>query len=131
MSLLQLLPVLAYAATAIILIRSASSGAGTWSWVMPAILGATFIAFSLWTVIEDGLIQFWTNHTTTLAGNQVWFDLLISVTLAFILLLPRARAQGMAILPWAIAVATTASIALLVMVARLLWLEQAARARQA
>jgi hypothetical protein len=81
--------------------------------------------------VEDGLIQFWINHTTNLAGSQVWFDLLISVALAFILLLPRARAQGMAILPWAIAVAATASIALLVMVARLLWLEQAARTRQA
>jgi hypothetical protein len=95
-----------------------------------AILGAAFIAFSIWTVLDGGLLPFWFNHTTNLAGNQVWFDLLISVVLAFVLLLPRARAQGMAILPWALAVAASASIALLVMVARLLWLEQTARTRR-
>jgi hypothetical protein len=97
---------------------------------MVALLGAAFIAFSIWTVLDGGLLPFWFNHTTNLAGNQVWFDLLISVVLAFILLLPRARAQGMAVLPWALAVAATASIALLAMVARLLWLEQAARSRR-
>jgi hypothetical protein len=130
MSLLQLLFVVTYAATVAVLIRAASGKASA-PWTLVALLAGVFIAFSVWTVIEDGLLQFWINHTTNLAGNQVWFDLLISVTLAFVLLLPRARSQGMAILPWAIAVAATASIALLVMLARVLWLEQAARTRRA
>jgi hypothetical protein len=129
MSLLQVLPVLAYAVAVATLIWTARAEAPG-SWRVAAILGAAFIAFSIWTVLDGGLLPFWFNHTTNLAGNQVWFDLLISVVLAFVLLLPRARAQGMAILPWALAVAATASIALLVMVARLLWLEQTARTRR-
>jgi hypothetical protein len=84
MSLLQLLFVVTYAATVAVLIRAASSKAST-PWTLVALLAAAFIAFSVWTVIEDGLIQFWINHTTNLAGSQVWFDLLISVALAFIL----------------------------------------------
>ena len=128
MSLLEVLPVLAYAAAVATLVWVAVAPVRG-SWRIVALLGAAFIAFSLWTVLDGGLLPFWFNHTTNLAGNQVWFDLLISVVLAFILLLPRARAQGMAILPWALAVAATASIALLVMVARLLWLERATQTR--
>lgn len=129
MSLLEVLPVLAYAAAVATLIWVARGNPPA-SWRGATLLGAAFVAFSIWTVVDGGLLPFWFNHTTNLAGNQVWFDLLISVVLAFVLLLPRARAQGMAILPWALAVAATASIALLVMVARLLWLEDAARRRQ-
>jgi hypothetical protein len=126
MSLLEVLPVLTYGAAVATLIWSARAEVRG-SWLIVALLAAVFIAFSFWTVLDGGLLPFWFNHTTNLAGNQVWFDLLISVVLAFVLMLPRARAQGMAILPWAIAVAATASIALLVMVARLLWLEERAR----
>lgn len=129
MSLLEILPILAYIAAIGTLIWAALAVPPK-SWRLVALLGVAFIAFSIWTLLSGGLLPFWFNHTTNLAGNQVWFDLLISVVLAFVLLLPRARAQGMAILPWAIAVAATASIALLVMVARLLWLEAAARARR-
>jgi hypothetical protein len=130
MSFLEILPILGYAAAIGTLIWVALANASV-SWRMVALLGAAMIAFSIWTVAEGGLLPFWFNHTTNLAGNQVWFDLLISVVLAFVLLLPRARAQGMAILPWALAVASTASIALLIMMARLLWLEQTARERKA
>jgi hypothetical protein len=130
MSFLEILPVLAYALTVAALVWTARARVPLF-WHLPALLGAAFIAFSVWTVLEGGLLPFWFNHTTDLAGNQVWFDLLISVTLAFALLLPRARAQGMAVLPWALAVAATASIALLAMVARPLWLEEAARRRKA
>jgi hypothetical protein len=129
MSLLEVLPVLAYAAAVATLIWVARGHLPA-SWRVATGLGVAFVAFSIWTVLDGGLLPFWFNHTTNLAGNQVWFDLLISVVLAFVLLLPRARAQGMAILPWALAVAATASIALLVMAARLLWLEDAARRRQ-
>ena len=129
MSLLQLLPVLTYALAVVALLWTAT-GRPAGSWQILAVLAALFIAFSLWTVLADGLLPFWFNHTTNLAGNQVWFDLLISVVLAFVLLLPRARGQGMAVLPWALAVAATASIALLMMVVRLLWLEDGARRRQ-
>jgi hypothetical protein len=129
MSHLELLPVLAYAAALATLVL-ASLAAAPGSWRLAAGLCAAFSGFTLWTLAEEGLIRFWMNHATSLTGNQVWFDLLIAVSLAFILMLPRARAQGMAILPWALAVALTASVALLAMMARLLWLERAARLSQ-
>ncbi|MBK9432149.1 MAG: hypothetical protein IPN50_06960 [Sphingomonadales bacterium] len=75
-------------------------------------------------LLAEGLMQFWFNHVANLAGNQVWFDLLIAVSISFYLIVPRARAVGMKPLPWGIAVFATASVALLPMVARLLWLEK-------
>lgn len=71
-------------------------------------------------------MPFWANHSTTYAGNQVWFDLLLAVAIAFYLMAPRARAVGMRLWPWALAVVATASVALLPMLARLLWLERRA-----
>lgn len=94
-------------------------------WLIPAVLGVTFLLFSLFQVSQDGIVQFWINHTTDLTGNQVWFDLIMAVTIGFYLLAPRARAVGMPLLPWAIAVFTTACIALLPMLARVIWLENA------
>ena len=130
MSALQLLPMLAYLLACLVIGRIAQAGRGTApsGWIWPAGLGAVFLLVSLWAVAQEGLLQFWVNHTTTLVGNQVWFDLLIAVSLSFYLLAPRARAVGMALLPWAIAVILTASIALLPMLARVLWLEHRARA---
>jgi hypothetical protein len=64
-----------------------------------------------------------TNHATTWAGSQGWFDLLFAQPDRFTLMLPRARAVGMRPFPWADAVVTTACVALLPMLARLLWLE--------
>lgn len=123
--MLQILPVLAYVATvaAVILVAIARP---VEDWRLPALVGLAFAAFSAVTVVEEGVIQFWINHSTTFAGNQVWFDLLIAVAIAFYLIAPRARAVGMPLLPWAVAVIATASIALLPMLARLLWLERRA-----
>lgn len=133
MSALQVLPILAYLLACLVIGRIALAGRGTTpaGWIWPAGLGAVFLLVSLWAVAQEGLLQFWVNHTTTLVGNQVWFDLLIAVSLSFYLLAPRARAVGMALLPWAIAVILTASIALLPMLARVLWLEHRARGVEA
>jgi hypothetical protein len=124
-TMLHLLPPLAYLATAAVLIHSALRRP-LGDWRVPLVIGLVFALFSVVTVLEEGLIQFWINHTTTFAGNQVWFDLLIAVAIAFYLIAPRARAVGMPLLPWALAVIATASIALLPMLARLLWLERRA-----
>lgn len=129
--MLQILPPLAYAAAAIIILMVAlGRGASpALRWGLPAATGALLVVFSLWTVAEEGLIQFWINHTTTLAGVQVWFDLVIAVAISFVLMAPRARAVGMPLLPWGIAVIATASVALLPMLARLFWLEARATRR--
>lgn len=133
MTLLHILPVLALLGTVAAILRMAARRAvpvpGGWIW--PAGLGVLFAVFSLVTLLHGGLIPFWVNHTTDLAGNQVWFDLLVAVAIAFYLIAPRARAMGMPLWPWAVATVLTASLALLPMLARLLWLEQAARGRDA
>ncbi|MBN8502680.1 MAG: hypothetical protein J0M19_16265, partial [Sphingomonadales bacterium] len=65
------------------------------SWLVPVVLGAAFLAVSLQVVLTEGVMQFWVNHVANLAGNQVWFDLLLAVCIAFFLIAPRARAAGM------------------------------------
>lgn len=126
MSLTQVLPVLAYAGACLAVLGVALGlrSANTARWLIPAGLASMFLAFSLVTIGREGLVQFWDNHTNNLTGNQVWFDLLLSVGIGFYLLAPRARSVGMRLVPWAIAVVATASIALLPMLARVIWLEQ-------
>ena len=89
-----------------------------------AVVCAAFAGFTTVTVFSEGLVPVWGNHTANLWGVQVWWDLLISVSLALLLVVPRASKVGMNILPWALFVAATASIGLLAMVARLFWLER-------
>jgi len=87
-------------------------------------LCAAFTIFTFIGISREGVVMFWTNHTANITGNQVWFDLVFAVSIAFYLIIPRARAVGMKVFPWAIAIGMTASIALLPMLARLLWLER-------
>ncbi|MCU4652917.1 hypothetical protein N8I71_08740 [Roseibacterium sp. SDUM158016] len=129
MTLLQLLPILLYCAT-IVTVFAATAGAGPGIpglWRFPALLGAAFALVTAVTLVVEGPLQFWINHTTTWAGNQVWFDLLFATAIAFIMILPRARAVGMRPWPWAIATVSLACLALLPMLARLMWLEEHAR----
>lgn len=93
---------------------------------LAAVLAAGFIAFSAVPIIKEGYLGFIPNHTQDLWGTQVWYDLVICVVIALVLIVPRARAVGMRIPLWVIAVGCTASIALLPMVARLFWLEKRA-----
>ncbi|MGR3514989.1 MAG: hypothetical protein ACU0GG_19685 [Paracoccaceae bacterium] len=126
MTLLHILPAIAYLSAIVLVLRIATGARASDSvrWALPATLGALFLIFSLVTLAQDGLLQFWVNHTTNFAGNQVWFDLVMAIAIAFYLIAPRARAVGMPLLPWGIAVVATACIALLPMLARLVWLEQ-------
>ncbi len=128
MTLLQLLPVLVYASAIVVvlLIATGKTVSAFARWAFPALLGALFLVFSLITVSREGLLQFWVNHTTDFTGNQVWFDLVMGITIGFYLIVPRAKAVGMALVPWGIAVILTACIALLPMLARVIWLEQRA-----
>ena len=129
MTLLQILPIVLYIATAVtVLAATAGAGAGRGGlWRVPALAGAFLAVVSVVTIVAEGPVQFWVNHTTTWAGNQVWFDLLFGVAMAFVLMLPRARAAGMNPWPWAIATLALACLALLPMLARLMWLEERGR----
>ncbi|NVE94195.1 hypothetical protein HUO12_04700 [Altererythrobacter sp. JGD-16] len=95
----------------------------TGSYLLASMLSAGFGAYSVVTVYREGLLTVWTNHTQNLWGIQVWWDLLFAVAIAFVFIVPRARQVGMSIPVWALLVASTASIALLAMIARLFWLE--------
>lgn len=126
MLLLQILPVIIYVGAVVVILAVAAGreASASFRWMLPAGIVALFIAFSAITIAQEGPMQFWVNHTTTLAGNQVWFDLIFAVSAGFYLIAPRARAVGMPLTPWAIAVIATACIALLIMLARVIWLEQ-------
>lgn len=123
--MLQILPPAAYLLAVVgMLATLRSQTAGPSAWIWPAMAGGAFVAFSVVTVAAEGVLIFWTNHTANLAGNQVWFDLLSAVVVAAHLIAPRARAVGMNLGLWVLAVILTASMALLPMLARLLWLER-------
>ena len=123
--MLTILPPLAYAAAVVFILWVAVARTPErLPWLLPAALGVAFSGVTLYVVGTEGLMQFWDNHVANWAGNQVWFDLLLAVSIAFYLIAPRARAVGMKLLPWAIALIATASVALLPMLARLLWLER-------
>lgn len=97
---------------------------GTGNAALAAGLSGGFAAFTAVTIWNEGVVTVWTNHTTNLWGVQVWWDLLISVVLALFFVAPRARAVGMNVPLWGLFVASTASIGLLAMCARLFWLER-------
>ncbi len=94
--------------------------------VLPAMLGGGFLGFTAVTIWAEGPIGFIVNHSANLWGVQVWYDLIFSLGIAVFLILPRARAVGMRPMPWVLIIGLTASIGLLPMVARLLWLERRA-----
>ncbi len=93
------------------------------SFAFAALLAAGFWGLSIVTVAREGVLGFIPNHVQTLWGAQVWYDLVISVTIALVFIVPRARAAGMNIPVWVLACGISASLALLPMVARLFWLE--------
>lgn len=93
----------------------------------PLVAGALSLAFglfTLFTIMREGLEQVVFNHNINFWGTQVWYDLVMAVTVALFFIVPRARAAGMSIVPWVVFVALTASVGLLAMVARLFWLER-------
>ncbi len=91
---------------------------------LAALLSLAFGVFTLFTIAREGVEQVVFNHNLNFWGTQVWYDLIIAVSIALFFVAPRARAVGMNLWPWAIFVALTASIGLLAMIARLFWLER-------
>lgn len=125
MTLLELLPILAALGFAVYCARHLVSDGvpGPNSWLLPAALSAGFLLFTLYGLATEGLVQFWINHTTTVTGNQVWFDLLLAIAIAFTFMAPEARRLGMQPAPWLVAICLTGCIAGLAMLARILWLK--------
>lgn len=97
-------------------------------WLLPATLSTGLLAWSLWAVLREGPLGFWHEHAHRgLWGNQIWFDLLLCALAAMALAYPQARAAGMRLLPWTLLILSSGSIGLGYFVARLWYLQSAAR----
>ena len=127
MHLIEILPWAAAAAFVIFSIGYIGRGAAPTNsgdaWRLPAALSILFLAFSLSAVLFEDPIGFWKEHTRSLWGNQIWFDLLLAVGLGFVLLAPRARALGMNLWLWLGLILCSGMIGLLAMFSRVLYLE--------
>lgn len=94
------------------------------AWLVPAVVVVPFSAWTGLAIAEEGLFGFWSMITGSPWGLQLWFDRLMSVTAAFYLLQNRARAAGMTSEVWVLAVIFTASIGLVLMLARMAYVER-------
>jgi len=124
MSAPQILTIAIAIAAVIAFIIVAAQQRVTGSALLAAVLSGAFGGFTIVQLWQEGPVMFWTNHSANLTGVQVWWDLVSAVLLGLFLIIPRAKAAGMNIMPWALFVISTASIGLLAMAARLFWLEQ-------
>ena len=93
------------------------------TWLLPAATSAAFFVWSLWSVAIEGPIGFWTEHTRNLWGNQIWFDLLLAIAIAWWLIVPDARTLGMRVWLWMIFIICTGCIGFTAMIARFLYLK--------
>lgn len=91
--------------------------------LVAGLLSGLFAGYTAVQIAQEGVVEFFTNHSQDLTGIQVWWDLVMCVVIALFFVVPRAKKQNMNIVPWALLVASTASIGLLAMCARLFWLE--------
>lgn len=123
----RVLAVLAYVAAAVIalLITQTKARPPSRIWLVPAV---ALVAFASWTAFafarED--VSALLAGAGSLWGMQVWFNLLISVTVAFFFLQPRARKVGMKSEVWVLLVVLTGGLGLLFMLAQMLYLESRA-----
>ncbi len=95
------------------------------AWILPGIGALLFFGFSLFAVFQEGPTGFWPEHIRNFWGNQIWFDLLLSVLVGWTLIVPQAKAQGMRPLLWLVLIIATGSIGFLAMLSRLLYLKEA------
>jgi hypothetical protein len=132
MSVVQILPIFAaagFALTAGSIVMRPETQRWPNIWMFPALLCLAFFGWSLFAVITEGPMGFWVEHTRNRWGNQIWFDLLLSIGIGWSLIAPRAKALAMPIWPWLAFIIATGSIGFLAMLARVLFLEQQAVGR--
>ena len=92
------------------------------AWIFPAIASLLFGCFTLYSAVTEGPLGFWVEHVRNFWGNQIWMDLLCSAGVAWFFMVPQAKAHGMRLVPWLIAIVSTGSVGLLAFTARLLYL---------
>ena len=96
MSVVSLVPVASGALFIIYGLRVLTSQGHTKNlWVLPAAASFSFLMFSLYAVVQEGPLGFWTEHTRNLWGNQIWLDLLLAASIGWFLIVPQAKSLGM------------------------------------
>lgn len=125
MTITRILPIIAGClAVLFVLYNVFEDGEMKKSWVVPALFSLLFFAFSIASIISEGPLGFWPEHTRNMWGNQIWFDLLIAVCIGWFFITPKAKALGMKLLPWGLIVLGTGCIGFTAMVARVLYLQE-------
>ena len=123
MNVNQILPLVATALIIIVVFLHIFRKPRVISWIWPLVLSFTLVVYSAYTMFVEGPFGFWVHHTRDFWGNQIWFDLLIGIATAFLVLLDRVKAQKMNPILWFLLILAGGSIGLLAMVSRLLYLE--------
>lgn len=125
MTMNQVLPMIAGGlAVLFVLYNVLRDGEMKHNWIVPALFSFLFLAFSIVSIIAEGPLGFWPEHTRNLWGNQIWFDLLLAACIGWFLIVPRAKALGMKLLPWGLIVLSSGCIGFTAMVARMLYLQE-------
>ena len=99
------------------------------AWLVPLVIVIPFAGWTGYAIYAEGLVSFFPMLMESKWGLQVWYDRLMSLTAAYYLLQNRARAAGMKSDVWVLAIMATGSIALLLMLARTVYLEDQQAAR--
>jgi hypothetical protein len=93
-------------------------------WAVQLVAAVLFSGLSVWAIADRGLAGLLPEHTRNAWSVQIWFDLLIAATVAFLALLPEVRRRGMQAPLWFGLIALTGSIGVLLMVSRLTYLRR-------
>ena len=93
------------------------------TWMFPATLCVAFSAWTVYAVVNEGILVVAQEISRSLWSNQIFIDLLLAGGIALAFVVPEARRLGMKPLPWVLATAATGCIGLLAMLARLLFLK--------
>ncbi len=100
-------------------------------WMLPAGLSILFLVYSIQTIVTEGGLGFWSQHTSSLWGTQIWVDLLIAIGIGWYYVVPKAKKLGMRTLPWVFIILASGCIGFLAMVARVFYLEEKRTLHQA
>ena len=124
MSIHALLPWIAFG-TMLVLTIGATFAKGSFrqAYLLPAAIAASFLGWSIYAVITEGPLGFWSEHIRNAWSNQIWFDILMAFAMAWLLLLPRMVAAGMRPVPWLALFLFTGSFGLFSGWSRCLYLE--------
>ena len=94
------------------------------TWIVPALLSALFLGYSVQTMITEGPLGFWETHVSSLWGTQIWVDLLLAIGIGWYFAVPKAKALGMRVAPWILVILATGCIGFLALLSRIMYLEQ-------